>query len=253
MAEENTNPAATATETPPTTGAEAPEGQSTAEASKSGATPDWYKSIPEDASDEDLEKHPRLAKLKDRWGQAHADKVYLKDRQRIAQEVESEVRKQAESKDRERWWNSLTREQRAEHVLRSQEMSEEMGKTIAQWWITQSADIKSNIPSLKDKPIEEWNEIFKQHPDSFGKTIAVLAQELAEDMMAKELPKRVREGIEAGLKEKVRSTVAGQHVDLSGGGTSARNFTRDDLRAMSPKEYAENRENIMAQVGQKRR
>lgn len=234
------NPAAAVTETPTGEGTgSTPESTPTRETSTPTILTDWKqqaKNLSRDDLMTLLDEHPEGASVKERLGQSHADKVLLKDRERIAQEVKFQAEKDAQAAAWQNKWQNMSRAERAEFLLQNQEMQEQHGRTIASWWDGQSKTVKDAIPELKGKSIEEWSAVFEQHPNSWGETMAALIEEVVKERLAKELesqvPTKARVMAEALLKDKVAKTVAkGEGPDLKGvgpgGSQSDKGFVSD--------------------------
>lgn len=257
MADETNQPVAGAEPTP---GASPATPETTPDAKVAVSTPpDWHKAL-ESVPEEELVKHPRYADLLKRQGQAEANRILAKDRARIAQETQAQLQQEMANKRWEDKWQSMSRQERGEFLVRSQEMQEEFGKTIGQWWDDQSKGLKDAIPEFKDKPIEEWQALIQQYPASFKDLVAAAINEAVEARIGKELPKRVKEAAEASVKEQVQKTIAsGKSPDMKTG-VGSPNFAamspgelRDKIRSMTPAEYAEHEDEILASVPARRR
>ena len=225
------NSAVAVAEPPSSTDSGVPsEGQAPREASTPAAQADW-KEHAKSLSREDLmaflNEHPEGASIKESLGQSHADKVLLKDRERIAHEVKWQAERDAQEAAWQTKWNNMPREQKAEWMLQNQEMQEQHARTIGSWWVNQSKSVKEAIPELKGKSIEEWEGYFQKYPESWGQTMAALVEEVVKERLTKELeskvPAQAKIMAEAKTKEMVGKTLAaGGEPDLrSAGGTPA--------------------------------
>ena len=182
------------------------------------STPDWQKSL-EGISDEELEKHPRLADLTKRKGQGEANRILAKDRDEARRKVETETRREMEEKAWNDRWQAMSPSQQGDWLLNQRIAQEEQAKRIGGWWLEQSVSLKEAIPELKGKPIEEWEHYFREYPNSFGQTIAALVDTVVAERLGKQLekevPARVKAGVEAEVKERIGKTLAtGNAPDL---------------------------------------
>lgn len=210
-----TNPEVAAAESTAVESADNSEG-STEKASSPQTGSDWKEGA-RSASRDDLlallEEHPEGAGLKERLGQSYADRVLLKDRERITAEVRTQAAREAQEAAWQDKWRNMSRDQRAEFVLQNQEMQENHGRVIGSWWASQSQTVKDAIPELKEKSIEEWQGLFEKHPNSWGETMAALVDEVVKDRVAaiieKEVPAKAKVMAEAMTKDKIGKTLAG--------------------------------------------
>ena len=225
------NSAVAVAEPPASTDAGAPsEGQAPKEAQTPSPSADWREHV-KTLSREDLmalvEQHPDGAGVKESLGQSHANRVLLKDRERIASEVKAQAEREAQDAAWQNKWNNMTPDQKGQWLLQNQEMQEQHARTIGSWWMTQSKSVKEAIPELKEKPIEEWEGYFQKYPESWGQTMAALIEEVVKDRVTKELeskvPSQAKIMAEAMTKDKVGRTLAsGESPDLrSAGGSPA--------------------------------
>lgn len=207
-----------------------PEASPEPQASKPDTTEDWRKQA-ENLSDGELmdflEKHPKGAVVKERLGQSHADRVLLKDRERITAEVKQQVARETQETAWQQRWQTMSQQERGAFMLQNHEMQEQQGRMIGDWWMTQSQTVKNAIPELKGKSIEEWKGYFEKAPGSWGETMALLVEEVVKIRLAqgleKEVPPKAKAMAEALLKEKVGKTLAsseGPDLRASGPGHS---------------------------------